>query len=229
MTRWLICLCAALWASASTAACRQALVLGLDVSGSVDAVDYRLQLDGLANALLHPEVQAALLAMPSAPVRLTVFEWSGPTDQRLIADWIEIASAADIAALSARVRATQRGGGDPSTAIGAATLYGAALLSAQTGCWKRTLDLSGDGKSNTGPHPRGATSQSLGGITVNGLVIAAMDRDLPEIGELNAYYNAYVKKGPDAFVESALGFQDFEAAMVRKLKRELMGLVVSQR
>ena len=37
--KWLVLLCC-LTAGASEAACRQALVLGLDVSGSVDSVEY---------------------------------------------------------------------------------------------------------------------------------------------------------------------------------------------
>ena len=47
--------------------CRQALALGLDVSGSVDTFEYRLQIDGLAGALLRPEVQQAFLTFPAAP------------------------------------------------------------------------------------------------------------------------------------------------------------------
>ena len=48
--------------------CRQALALGLDVSGSVDAREYRLQLSGVASALDAPEVREKLLSMPAAPV-----------------------------------------------------------------------------------------------------------------------------------------------------------------
>ena len=51
---------ATLWASAGVAECRQALALGLDVSGSVDAREYRLQLDGVAGALDDPAVRAAV-------------------------------------------------------------------------------------------------------------------------------------------------------------------------
>ena len=67
-------LCAALPAQA---ACRLALSLGLDVSGSVDETEYGLQMHGLAAALLNPQVQDALLAFPGAPVRLHVFKWAG--------------------------------------------------------------------------------------------------------------------------------------------------------
>ncbi|MEM7581568.1 MAG: DUF1194 domain-containing protein, partial [Cyanobacteria bacterium P01_A01_bin.80] len=48
-------------------------MLGLDVSGSVDATEYRLQLDGVARALLDDGVADAFMIMPDAPVRLMVF------------------------------------------------------------------------------------------------------------------------------------------------------------
>ena len=73
-----LALVAGLGASAAPAECRQALALGLDVSGSVDAGEYALQLGGLAAALESADVRAALLDIPELPVHLTVFEWSGP-------------------------------------------------------------------------------------------------------------------------------------------------------
>ncbi|MFZ1347287.1 MAG: DUF1194 domain-containing protein, partial [Tabrizicola sp.] len=36
--------------------CETALLLSIDVSGSIDAGDYRLQTEGLATALSDPEV-----------------------------------------------------------------------------------------------------------------------------------------------------------------------------
>ena len=44
--------------------------------------------------------------------------------------------------------------------------------------------------------------------------------------ELSAYYNAHVIDGPDAFVETALGFADVESAMIRKLRRELQARAI---
>ncbi|WP_421905466.1 DUF1194 domain-containing protein [Mameliella sp.] len=214
-----------IWGAGAEAACRQALALGLDVSGSVDAAEYRLQLDGLAGALQDPEVMGALLAMPEAPVSVAVFEWSGPGSQRIVAPWRRIEGPADVADLATLLRATQRGQLGQSTAIGAAKRFGAALLAEQGRCWRRVLDLSGDGKSNTGPRPQDSRP---GGITINGLVIGASG-DANGIGALASYYRAYVIAGADAFVETALGFEAFEAAMVRKLKRELQVLAVSSR
>ncbi|SLN48039.1 DUF1194 domain-containing protein [Roseisalinus antarcticus] len=217
--------------AAATAACRQALAMGLDVSGSVDGVEYRLQLDGLAAALNSEPVRGALLEGPGA-VRIAVYEWSGPQDHRMLQDWVEIDGPGTLDAVVARLRGIQRVRAEPTTAIGAAMALGGQLLNQQADCWQRTLDLSGDGKSNTGPRPQDMAE--MPGVTVNGLVVGAEPevaaaRRLVEIGELVAYYDAYVIRGPNAFVEAALGFGDYEAAMTRKLLRELQSLAIGKR
>ncbi len=226
----LLCLAA----SPLAAQCRQALALGLDVSGSVDSREYRLQLDGLAAALLRPEVQELILSNPAAPVRLAVFEWSETSFQRVLVDWTVLRSASDLQAIAQRLTATRRSSAPQGTAVGAAMQFGAGLLAAHPECWRRTLDLSGDGKHNIGPHPRLAKKALSGaGITINGLVIGADDpangdKRYVQIGELSAYFNAWVILGPGAFVETALGFEAYEDAMARKLIRELGTLVLSQ-
>lgn len=216
------------------AQCRQALALGLDVSGSVDSREYRLQLDGLAAALQRPEVQDLILSDPSTPIRLAVFEWSETSFQRVLIDWTTLRSSSDLQAIAERLKATRRSSAPQGTAVGAAMQFGAGLLAGQADCWKRTLDLSGDGKHNVGPHPRTAKSAlRSAGLTINGLVIGADDPGngdarFVQIGELSAYYNAWVILGPGAFVETALGFEAYEDAMTRKLIRELDALVLSQ-
>lgn len=225
---------AVLWAAQAQAACRQALALGLDVSGSVDAREYRMQMDGLARALMHPEVQDALLVMLETPVALAVFEWSGPEDQRVLVPWTSVVGVDALQGISSTLLTTKRTPAEPSTALGAAMRVGARLLAQQPECWKLTLDISGDGKSNTGAHPRDVRATLPDRVTVNGLVIGqdtgnnGADARQLGIGELSSYYNAFVIHGPDAFVETALGFADYERAMVRKLKRELQSLVVSE-
>ncbi len=223
-----------LWTAESGAACRQALVLALDVSGSVDSREYRLQLDGLAAALSNPQVRAALLAMPQAPVDMAIFEWSAPTYQRQLLPWTSITDAATLTPIITRLRSTTRQNAPPGTAIGTAMQTGAALLSGRDTCWKRTLDISGDGKHNNGPHPRDLRSaMEAQGVVVNALTIGVGtarigDRRQAEIAELQSYFRAYVIAGPGAFVETALGFEDYEAAMVRKLIRELEGLSIAR-
>lgn len=222
----------ALLAGSAAAQCRQALALALDVSGSVDEREYRLQLDGLAGALMTPEVAAAFLAIPERPVRLSVYEWAGLGSQRVLVDWVEIVTRADLESIAARLTATPRIAHAPPTALGQAMLIGARQLERQRNCDRLTLDISGDGQSNTGPRPREVRRDPrLALITVNALVIGSDqlrhdDHRQDEIGALWAYFQSEVIHWPGAFVEVALGFEDFQAAMARKLLRELQTLVV---
>jgi hypothetical protein len=69
------------------------------------------------------------------------------------------------------------------------------------------------------------------GVTINALVIGAdapssSDRRQVEIAELSSYFRTEVVLGPDAFVMTALGFEDYQAAMTRKLLRELEVLAI---
>jgi hypothetical protein len=213
--------------------CRQALALGLDVSGSVDAREYRLQLGGVAQALDDPAVRARLLETPGAPVSILVYEWSGPGDQAVIVPWTPLADAARLDQVIAILRGVERREATPGTALGTAMQLGASLLAQQPDCWKHTLDISGDGKSNLGPRPRDVRRElEASGITINGLVIGVDspgvgDNRQVEVGELSAYYRAEVMLGPDAFVHTALGYADYARAMTQKLLRELESYVMS--
>ena len=213
------------------AECRQALALGLDISGSVDPTEYRLQMDGLATALGSEAVRQALWAVPGTWVDLAVFEWSGPEDLRLTVPFMSLTVPAELDAVIARLRNTTRPAGDPSTAIGSAMKQGAGLLRRRD-CWDRVLDLSGDGPANTGPRPR-SVQDTLGDVTVNALVIGgdatgSGDRRATGPADLSAYFRAEVIHGPGAFVETALGFDDYARAMERKLLRELQVVVIGR-
>lgn len=209
------------------AQCRQALALGLDVSGSVDDIEYHMQLNGLASAFENVSVMKALLQPGTPPVVLSVFEWSGPDHQNLIVPWTKITSPEVLSDVTNTLRKTRRPKMDVSTGLGPAIAFGAALLQTQPTCWRWTLDISGDGKANTGPLPRDIPLPEK--ITVNALVIGPgasrpSGESREETASLVAYFDAWVTRGPNAFVEVAHGFADYEAAMTRKLLRELEGL-----
>ncbi|MDF3348962.1 DUF1194 domain-containing protein [Sulfitobacter sp. KE34] len=219
------------WAEA---ACRQALALGLDVSGSVDAREYRLQMGGLAEALDDPRLRDALLAQPGDHVDLMVYEWSGSSDQRVILPWTSLRDAATLDDAITLLRSTERIAASPGTALGDAMQFGARQLATRSDCRKHTLDISGDGISNFGPRPRdirdSLQNTPLGpqGLIINGLVIGAKyagldDDGQAEVGALASYYRAEVVLGPGAFVEKAEGFEDYARAMTQKLLRELDG------
>ena len=209
------------------AQCRQALALGLDVSGSVSVADHALQMGGLAEALETPEIAGAFLTISNAPVSLAIYEWSGSTDQKLLVPWTRVTSAEILGDIAATLRDAPRRRAQAGTAIGDAIGFGLALLADEPECERRTLDISGDGRSNLGralgPQRDLALAQD---VTINGLVIAA---DAPlvsrpartELERLRQYYLAEVVVGRDAFVETATSFDDFARAMQRKLLREL--------
>jgi hypothetical protein len=215
---------AALLAAGPAAAqgCRLALALALDVSSSVDAREYRLQRDGLAAALTAPEIREAFLAVPSAPVSLMIYEWSGWQQQEVRQDWATIATAADLEGVAARLRAQARSHAEFPTALGLALLYGGQALARRDACERRTLDVSGDGTNNDGASPELVKREfPFEGITINGLVVGSNNATLAR------YYREFVIAGPGAFVEEADDYDSFETAMRRKLLRELGVMEIS--
>ena len=233
MVRACLAILMTMWLAIPAQACRQALAMGLDVSGSVDSREYSLQLNGLADALSNAEVIAALLAQPDAPVNLAIYEWSGGRYQRLIIDWTAIEDRNTIDAVADRLRRWTRSDAPENTGLGAAMRFGAELLRASPNCDQWTLDISGDGKNNDWPRPiQVKNSGALASVTVNSLVIAQERMTQPDVGEagdvadLTAYFRARVIHGPQAFIEVALGFEDYADAMKRKLLREIATLIL---
>ena len=220
-------------AAGPAAACSLALVLALDVSGSVDAREYDLQMSGVAQALRDAEVRQALLADPAAPVELAIFEWSGARFQRQIVDWTTLATPAAIDGVAVRLSRWSRIPAPEATGIGSAMQVAAGQLGDGPVCWRQVLDISGDGKNNDWPSPRQVREAgTMGEITVNALVIGSAPlRDETRaagVAELVAYFRAEVLHGPGAFVETALGYEDYADAMKRKLLKELQTLVVGE-
>ena len=206
--------------------CRLALVLALDVSGSVSAHEDRLQRLGLTQALLAPEVERAFLA--GDPVALYIFEWSDEASQSpLLPDWQLIRSHEDLvraAGLVARTRRTFFFDAGTGTAVGDALAHAAEALRAAPRCQARTVDVSGDGQNNDGSPPEVIYSTpALDGVTVNALVITTPEpkRTGWTNEEVVAWFEAKILHGPGAFLVVANSYDDYERAMTAKLLREL--------
>lgn len=202
--------------------CRLALALALDVSSSVDASEDRLQREGLARALMAPEVVDAFLGASEAPVALFAYEWSGRYRQTIILDWRLIRSAADLASAADIVAQSIRSEDDFPTALGYALGYAAGRFRAGPPCWERTLDVSGDGINNEGFGPALAYANfPFEGVTVNGLVVGGDPQVL-------RHYREEVLRGPGAFLEEAADYADYARAMERKLLREVSARAVGR-
>lgn len=210
-------------AQPAQAACRLALAIGLDVSGSVDRAEKALLIEGMAGALTTPTVQAALLFLPDSPVRITVYEWAGGRSQRVLVPWVELTSPADLAGAAAMLRARTERPMPNETALGAAVGFGMVLLDGQRDCARLTMDIAGDGPNNAGPGPETVPSVA-DTVTINALAIGGGEAQLgvSAAAELADYYARALIRGPDAFVEIALDFPDFQRAMEKKLLREIV-------
>jgi hypothetical protein len=213
--------------------CRLALVLALDVSGSVDPREDRLQREGLAAALRAPEVVRAFLA--GDPVALHVFEWAGERAQAaLLADWHLIENEQHLAVVAtaiARTEPTPFLFTEDGTALGAALMHAADVLADAPPCGARTIDIAGDGVSNVGLGPDAAFANPLlDGVTVNALLVGGAEDDVnAPVGheDLVTWFESEVLRGPAAFWVLANGYEDYERAMTAKLLRELAQPLVS--
>ncbi len=204
------------------------LVLGADVSRSVDEREFRLQRDGYASGLTHPKVIQAIQSGPLGRIAVVYYEWSGTSAQAIIVDWSVIASAADAEHFSKRLVAEPRTFMD-RTAIGAAIEYGMTQLKRSPfQSARRVIDISGDGTNTNGPLPSYARDAAVElGITINGLVILSPE-PLPwnpahthPPGGLENYFRDNVIGGPGAFTLVADGFETFNRAILNKLIKEI--------
>ncbi|WP_102224509.1 DUF1194 domain-containing protein [Acidimangrovimonas sediminis] len=206
------CLLALALTTAPAAACETALLLAMDVSGSIDAGEYRLQLEGLAAALSDPTVVEALV---SGGDLIAVMQWSGAGQTRLSLGWTEVTTPAAAMALAARVRALPRAFGRSDTAVGDAIAFAADQFSGAARCRRHVTDISGDGPVNAGrPVGPARHAAELRGITLNGLAIDDMGRTVTN------FYAGHVATR-DGFVVTARGHEDYHRAIRLKLIREL--------
>ncbi|HVG47200.1 MAG TPA: DUF1194 domain-containing protein [Rubellimicrobium sp.] len=204
--------------SASAQDCRLALVLALDVSSSVDESEDRLQREGLARALLAPEVRQAFFA--GDPVALFAFEWSGEhAHAAILPGWKLIRTEDDLEAAAQLILKSQRSRSNLPTAIGAALGHAATRLRNAPNCRAKTIDVAGDGIHNDGFSPALAYQNfPLDDVTVNALIVGGAGG---EDAHLVAWFQAEVLHGPGAFSVFTRGYGDYESAMEAKLLREL--------
>lgn len=196
-----------------TYACRLALMLAVDVSGSVNPQEFATQMNGLAAALRDPIVSEALVRSEAA---VALMQWTGTRRQAQSLPWTRVLTFDDLEALAQAIEETPRRWRNYSTAIGEALLFGMNAFEEVPDCRRRVIDISGDGRSNEGIAPLHIADRVGGaGITVNALVIIGAESDLP------AYFRDNVVIGPNSFVEVAGNYAEFPMRMRLKLLREV--------
>jgi Ca-activated chloride channel family protein len=195
-------------------ACETALLLSIDVSGSIDRGDYRLQTEGLAFALSDPEVAEALVA---GQVALAVVQWSGTTEQALVLPWQRMLSDPDVTRFAARAAALPRAFSGSDTAVGQGLRFATAQFAAVPDCRHKVIDISGDGQENAGFTDAKAHAEAVeAGLVINAIAIEDPGPAYP----ITTYYRRWIIT-PGGFVVTARGLQDYAETLRLKLLREL--------
>ena len=199
-----------------------ALVLAVDCSSSVDAGDYRLQMDGVAAALRNPQLSAAIAAGVHRKIALTLVHWSSGRSQKVVMSWRMVATPADLEGVAREIEQIERKWLPGGTALAAGVNFSVALLETLPFvASRRVIDVSGDGEDNDGGNAGLVRDVAVArGITINGLPI------LYGSNRIEAYYRAEVIGGPGAFLIPTATMQSFKEAMTRKLLREVSALTV---
>lgn len=196
-------------------ACETALLLSIDVSASIDAKDYRVQTDGLAAALIDPQVAEALVR---GQVALAMMQWSGTEEQALVLPWRRMLSDRDVLSFAAQARTIPRAFSDSDTAVGESLRFAIAQFAAVPDCARHVIDISGDGRENAGSSDEIARGEAMeAGITVNAIAI-----DDPEPALAITFYYRRRIITPDGFVVTAQGMQNYAQTLQLKLLRELL-------
>jgi hypothetical protein len=220
-----------------------ALVVSVDVSGSVDEGRYGLQMNGIAKALEDPRVIASMLSGPRASILFSMVEWSEKATVAIA--WTRIASREDALAVAARVRKTSRPEGEFTCVAHMMSFVAEVVAPAiPVKAQRVVMDVSGDGVDNCdGDETTSAMRDQLvlAGVTINGLPINEGDpaepvgggayrapgrpfqqRRIPaQTATLEPWYRDHVMGGPNAFLMPAQGYRDFDRAILEKFAIEV--------
>ncbi|MEM9999639.1 MAG: DUF1194 domain-containing protein [Pseudomonadota bacterium] len=206
------------------------LVLAVDVSGSMDFNELRIQRRGYVEAFRSPEVHRVIEEGLIGAVAVTYVEWARNDLKKVIVPWTLLQSGADALQFADRLEAAEIGN-MRNTSISGAIAFGARQLqeNAFEGA-RRVIDISGDGPNNQGDVVTDARDAAVAaGIVINGLPLVTDPWRERFIfrgeGTLAGYYAACVIGGPGSFVIAVDDWSGFPDAVRRKLVLELAGRV----
>ncbi len=200
-----------------------ALVLAVDVSYSVDATEFRLQMDGIAEAFRQSDIHKAIKQGIHGRIAVAVMQWSDEKSQIVGIPWVIIDSPLAAVKFAGRLYNEPRRAPQGPTATGAAMwAAGTILKAAPFQTYRRVMDISSDGRRNVGVRTRKIRDRlAADKITINGLAI------LNEWPTLDIYMRATIAGGPFNFVMVANDYTDYIKAIHRKLLKEITGPGVS--
>lgn len=198
------------------------LSLLVDVSGSVDNKEFNLQKQGYVDAFSNANLFNDFISKGNlGKIAVNLIYWSGANQQTEAVKWSLIDSVASAQTFANNIAATTRIFSG-STAIGSAINYATPkFFNNDYDGVRQVIDVSGDGATNDGAPTTTARNAALtaGVDAINGVVIEG------EAGLKTFYQNNVIggtnANGDPAFVLTAQSFQDFGAAIDKKIKAEI--------
>lgn len=203
------------------------LVIAVDVSGSIDAEEARLQREGYVGAFANADVIGAITSGMQGRIAVTYIEWAGARHARTVVDWTLLDSPASARAFSASLAKAPIETELWTSISHAIDVSIPKFASNHFEGARKVIDISGDGPNNQGGLVTNFRDRAVGaGITINGLPIVN-DRvgpwGWPAMPDLDLYYAACVIGGNGAFYVVANNFADFARAVRQKLLLEIAG------
>lgn len=200
------------------------IVTALDVSDSIDAQSIRIEIEGMAQAILAPEVLQAIRAGQHGRVGFAVFAWNEGAYPELVA-WTIIRDDADAHIVSKQLRDVTPSELSPSvdrmveprmTDLSGAIDHAAALLlTAPYSADRMVLNVIGNGWDNVGEGPVAARDRLVGaGGTINGVILG-------EDPVLADYFRQNVIGGRGAFLITARDPGAITDVLARKFLRDV--------
>ena len=196
------------------------LILAVDSSGSINAEEFRLQMEGLTAAFRSPAIMDAIRRGPRGAIAVTLVEWSSVDQQHQSIAWTLLCDEESMVTFAEQLANAPRFIPGGSTSLSDALKF-ADRLFVRSGfvSERRVIDVSGDGSNNSGIPPDSVRDRLVEtGIVINGLAI------LNDEPNLKDYYAASVVGGPGSFVLVAESYETFSNAILSKLIQEIASL-----
>mgnify|MGYP002624106852 CR=1 FL=1 len=203
------------------------LVLLADATGSIDDKEILFQRQGYADAIVDPDVLAAISMGHDRKIAVTYVEWGDLTSQEVVVPWT-IIDGPESAAGFARALMSKPRLAFGRNAIGSAITYAHLLIESNNiNGFRRVIDLSGDSANSWNGVPVEVARQAAlaADIVINGLAILCRDcSGRPVYYNLEEAYRRDIIGGPAAFVVTADDMQSFATAVRKKLLLEIAGV-----
>jgi hypothetical protein len=192
------------------------LSLLVDVSGSIDRLEYALQMGGYRDAFIR--LSPLFGSGDFGSVAINLIQWSGRNQQEQSIPWMLLndqASALEFANLIGTLVRPRSTGTVPGSAIQFATpLFSSNDYDGQR--W--VIDVSGDAPGSSVSTSSARDNALAAGVTaINGLPIVTRKSGT----SLETWYRNNIQGGVGSFTIAANGFEDVGRALEQKLRREL--------